>query len=80
MLLFCITHFIHFHDKEYKAWSVDMFSFMQDVVRNITINPSEKLRQVCHHCGAEVTSNVQFPNGIKAIFNVTTKAKKFGSR
>jgi hypothetical protein len=66
--------------KEYKNWSVDMFSFMQDVVRNITINPSEKLRQVCPHCGAEVTSNVQFPNGIKAIFNVTTKAKKFGSR
>jgi hypothetical protein len=57
-----------------------MFGFMQDVVRNITINPSEKLRQVCPHCGAEVTSNVQFPNGIKAIFNVATKAKKFGSR
>ena len=66
--------------KEYKNWSVDMFSFMQDVIRNITINPSEKLRQVCPHCGAEVTSNVQFPNGIKAIFNVTTRAKKFGSR
>lgn len=66
--------------KEYKAWSVDMFSFMNDVVRNITINPSEKLRQTCPHCGAEVTSNVQFPNGIKAIFNVATKAKKFGSR
>lgn len=66
--------------KEYKSWSVDMFSFMQDVIRNITINPSEKLRQVCRHCGAEVTSNVQFPNGIKAIFNVATKAKKFGSR
>lgn len=66
--------------KEYKAWSVDMFSFMNDVVRNITINPSEKLRQTCPYCGAEVTSNVQFPNGIKAIFNVATKAKKFGSR
>jgi hypothetical protein len=66
--------------KEYKSWSVDMFSFMQDVVRNITINPSEKLRQTCPHCGAEATSNVQFPNGIKAIFNVATKAKKFGSR
>lgn len=66
--------------KEYKAWSVDMFSFMNDVVRNITINPSEKLRQTCPYCGAEATSNVQFPNGIKAIFNVATKAKKFGSR
>lgn len=66
--------------KDYKNWSIDMFSFMDDVVKNITINPSEKLKTVCPHCGKEVTSNVRFPNGIKAIFNVTTKAKKFGSR
>lgn len=66
--------------KEYKAWSIDMFSFMDDVVKNITINPSEKLKVTCPHCGKEVVSNVRFPNGLKAIFNVTTKAKKFGSR
>ena len=66
--------------KEYKSWDVEMFTFMQDVIKNITINPSEKLRQKCPHCGEEVISNVQFPNGIKAIFNVATKAKKFGSR
>ena len=66
--------------KDYKAWSIDMFSFMDDVIKNITINPSEKLKVKCPHCGKEVVSNVRFPNGIKAIFNVTTKAKKFGSR
>lgn len=66
--------------KEYKAWDVEMFAFMQDVIKNITINPSEKLRQKCPHCGEEVISNVQFPDGVKAIFNVATKAKKFGSR
>lgn len=66
--------------KDYKSWSIDMFSFMDDVIKNITINPSEKLKTICPHCGKEVTSNVRFPNGIKAIFNVTTKAKKFGSR
>ena len=66
--------------KDYKSWSIDMFTFMDDVVRNITINPSEKLKVVCPHCGKEVVSNVRFPNGIKAIFNVATKAKKFGSR
>ena len=66
--------------KEYKSWDVEMFTFMQDVIKNITINPSEKLRQKCPHCGEEVISNVQFPNGIKAIFSVATKAKKFGSR
>lgn len=65
---------------EYKSWDVDMFTFMRDVVKNITINPNEKLRMTCPHCSTEATSNVQFPNGIKAIFNIGSKAKKFGSR
>jgi hypothetical protein len=66
--------------KEYKNWSVDMFSFMTDVIRNITINQSEKLRVTCPQCGQEATSTVQFPNGIKVLFEVKTNAKKFGSR
>lgn len=65
---------------EYKSWTVDMHSFMKDVVKNITINPSEKLRQTCPHCSMEATSTVQFPNGIKELFNVGSKVKKFGSR
>lgn len=67
-------------EKEFKSWSTDMFMFMDEVVRNITINPSEKLRQTCEHCGAEVTSNVQFPNGIRRLFVVQSKHRKFGSR
>lgn len=66
--------------KEYKSWSVEMYEFMDDVVRNITINPSEQLRVTCPHCGQEATSTVQFPNGIKTLFRSETKAKKFGSR
>lgn len=64
----------------YKGWDVEMNSFMNDVVRNITINPSERLSTKCPHCGAEVTSQVQFPNGVKALFKTESKAKKFGSR
>lgn len=64
----------------YKNWSIDMNSFMNDVVRNVTINPSEKLLTKCPHCGAEVTSQVQFPNGVKALFKTESKVKKFGSR
>jgi hypothetical protein len=64
----------------YKGWSIDMNSFMNDVVRNITINPSEKLSAKCPHCGAEVTSQVQFPNGVRALFKTESKVKKFGSR
>lgn len=66
--------------KEYKNWDINMFSFMNDVINNITINPSEQLRVVCPNCGMEATSNVQFPNGVKVLFEVQTTAKKFGSR
>lgn len=66
--------------KEYKSWSVEMAEFMDDVVRNITINPQENLRVKCPNCGQEATSRVRFPNGIKQLFRVETKAKKFGSR
>lgn len=64
----------------YKSWDIDMFEFMDEVVRNITINPSEKLRQVCPHCGEEVVSNVRFPNGVRALFKTEAKHTKFGSR
>lgn len=66
--------------KEYKNWDINMFTFMNDVINNITINPSEQLRIKCPNCGMEATSTVQFPNGIKVLFQTQTTAKKFGSR
>lgn len=65
--------------REYKSWDVDMFGFMKDVIRNITINPSENLAMRCPHCGQETISGVQFPDGISKLFG-GSKAKKFGSR
>lgn len=65
---------------EYKSWDIDTFGFINDVVTNITINPSEKMKRTCPHCGREAISTVQFPNGIKILFTVESKAKKFGSR
>lgn len=65
--------------KEYKEWDVDMFTFMKDVIRNITINPSENLAMRCPHCGQETISGVRFPDGINKLFG-TGKAKKFGTR
>lgn len=67
-------------EKEYKSWSVDMFVFMEDVINNITINQSERLRCKCPYCSQEATSEVQFPNGIKRLFIGETRVKKFGSR
>jgi hypothetical protein len=66
--------------KDYKNWDLDMFTFMDDVITNITINPSEKLKMTCPNCGQEAISNVQFPDGIKVLFEVKSGAKKFGSR
>lgn len=66
--------------KTYKSWSIDMFTFMTDVIKNININQSDKLKVKCPHCGMEATSTVQFPNGIKVLFETKTNVKKFGSR
>lgn len=66
--------------KGYKNWSLDMFTFMNDVIKNVNINQSDKLRVKCPHCGMEATSTVQFPNGIKVLFEAKTTVKKFGSR
>jgi hypothetical protein len=66
---------------DYKKWDVEMFSFMRDVIKNVTINPSENLSARCPHCGQETVSGVQFPDGIKALFACQTSTrKKFGSR
>ena len=75
-----LNKFIHECEVTYKSWDVEMFEFMDEVVRNITINPSEKLRQVCPHCGEEVLSNVRFPDGVKVLFKTESKHKRFGSR
>ncbi len=65
---------------DYKKWDLDTFAFITDVIDNININPSERLKTVCPSCSREATSTVQFPNGIKALFAVKTAIKKFGSR
>lgn len=75
-----LNKFIEEARMKYNSWDVDMFEFMDDVVRNITINASENLKQVCPHCGEEVVSSVRFPNGIKALFKTEAKHTKFGSR
>jgi hypothetical protein len=64
----------------FKSWDTEMFDFMDEVIFNITVNTSEKLRQVCPHCGEEVLSNVRFPQGVKVLFKSESRHKQFGSR
>lgn len=65
---------------EYKNWDIDTFSFISDVIKNITINPSERLRCICPQCCQEATSEVRFPSGIRSLFQIESKVKKFGSK
>jgi hypothetical protein len=65
---------------EFKRWDTETFMFYDEVRRNITINPSEKLTEKCPNCGEEVRSTVRFPNGIKYLFAVQGRHRKFGSK
>ena len=67
-------------EMKYKSWDAEMFSFMDDVLRNITITPSTKLTMKCPVCGEEVTSDIRFPGSIRDLFNVQNKHKKFGKK
>lgn len=67
-------------EMKYKSWDVSMFSFMDDVIRNIIVTPQTKLIINCPICGEEVTSDIRFPHSIKELFAVKTKFKKFGSK
>lgn len=66
--------------KEFKNWDTETFLFFDEVRRNITLNPTEKLITKCSNCGEEVRSTVRFPNGIKYLFAIQGKHKKFGSK
>lgn len=69
----------------YKAWDMDLFSFMDDVLKNIIVTPSSKLTTTCPVCGEEVSAEIRFRedgkgSGIKELFNVENRHKKFGTK
>ena len=64
----------------FKSWNTDMFSFMDDVLKNISVTPSTNISAVCPSCGEEVTARLRFPDGVGALFNVVNRRKKFGTK
>jgi hypothetical protein len=66
--------------RQYQAWSLDMYLFMQDVIKNIEITQNQTLTAKCPVCNAEVTSNIKFQRGIKYLFVGENKHRKFGSK
>ena len=75
-----LERFIKEAKSVFNSWDAEMFTFMDEVLRNITINPSEKLKQICPNCGEEVQTTVRFQDGIKSIFAIPHKHRKFGSK
>lgn len=70
--------------KQYKmvfeSWSIDEFSFWNDVIANITVTPSTSIKATCPSCGEEVTSLIRFQDGVRSLFAVSNRHKKFGSK
>ena len=70
-------------DQTFKSWDMEMFAFMDEVLRNISVTPSMNLVVKCPSCGEEVTSPIRFQDGISSLFAINSKlrrTKKFGSK
>lgn len=64
----------------FRSWDSEMFSFMNDVLKNISVTPSTNISAICPSCGEEVTTRLRFPNGVGALFNVVNRRSKFGTK
>ncbi len=67
-------------EMKYKSWGVEMFDFMDEVLKNIIVTGSSKLTLTCPICGEEVTSDIRFPNSVRDLFHVQNRRKKFGKK
>lgn len=75
-----LEKFIKEAKRIFDSWDMDLFNFMDEVLRNVQLTPSEKLKTICLNCGEEVRSAVQFQNGIKSLFTIQSKHTKFGTK
>ena len=67
-------------ENTFKSWDLEMFTFMDDVLKNIQVTPQNKLITKCPICGEEVTAQIRFPNSVRDLFNVPNKHRKFGKK
>ena len=68
------------YEVKFKSWDTEMFSFMDEVINNISVLPSTKLVTKCPTCGEEVTATISFQDGIRSLFNMGSGRKKFGKK
>ena len=67
-------------EMKYKSWNMELFTFFNDVLRNINVMPKDKLITTCPVCGEEVTAAIRFPRSVSDLFDIPNKHRKFGSR
>lgn len=74
------TRQIREYEAKFNEWDTDMFDFMDEVINNITVIPNTKLITTCPICGEEVTADINFQDGIRSLFSVSSGRKKFGKK
>lgn len=67
-------------EAQFKSWNTEMFSFMDDILRNIRVVPATHLEMKCPYCGEAVTAQIEFQNGVKDLFSISSRHKKFGKK
>lgn len=67
-------------EMKYKSWDAEMFSFMDDVLKNVAVTPDTHIKATCDSCEEEATAQIQFPDGVQSLFNMGNRHKKFGQK
>lgn len=68
------------YEMKFKSWDTDMFSLMDEIIRNVAITPATRLVMKCPICGEEVAADIRFPNGVRSLFAIQNRSKKFGKK
>ena len=67
-------------EMKFKSWDTEMFSLMDEIIRNIAVTPATRLLTKCPVCGEEVAADIRFPNGVRSLFALQGGHKKFGKK
>jgi hypothetical protein len=68
------------YETKFKNLDAEMFSLMDEIINNIQVTQNSKILMKCPFCGEEATTDIQFQDGIRTIFNVSNRRKKFGNK
>ncbi len=53
---------------DFKGWNTTKYNVVYGLAEKMKIGVKPNIKQICPECGAEVTTKVDFPGGIKSLF------------